>query len=61
VKDRVDREVKERYSRIAGEARMRMRKLEVKAGIEKDGKKALYDPVMHSKMPGIFGEDMTAV
>lgn len=61
VKERIDKEVRERYARIAGEARLRMRKLEVKAGIEKDGKKALYDPVMHSKMPGIIGDEMTAV
>ncbi len=57
----MDKEVRERYARIAGEARLRLRKLEVKAGIEKDGKKAMYDPVMGMKMPGALGEEMNAV
>jgi hypothetical protein len=61
VKEQVDKEVRERYSRIAGEARLRLRKLETRASIEKAGKKAMYDPMMHTKMPSVVGEEMNAV
>ena len=61
VKERIDKEVRERYAKIAGEVRMRLRKLEVRADIEKDGKKAMYDPVMGARMAGVGGQEMAAV
>ena len=62
VKERIDKEVRERYARIAGETRLRLRKLETRAGLLKDGKKVMYDPLMSVKMPvSGMGEEMSAV
>jgi len=59
VKARIDKEVRERYARIAGEVRVRIRRLEAKAGGE--GKMARYDPVVNTKMPALLGDEMHAV
>ena len=59
VKQRIDKEVKERYARIAGEVRVRIRRLETKAAGE--GKLTRYDPVMTTKMPALLGDEMTTV
>ena len=61
VKAQIDKEIRERFAKIAGEARLKIRKIEIQAGIEKNGKKAIYDPLMHTKMPGLLGNEMHQV
>jgi len=61
VKERIDKEVKERYAKIAGETRLRLRKLESKAAAGNSSTNKKYDPNVHMKMPALIGDEMNAV
>lgn len=54
MRSRIDSSITERFALIAGEVRIRLRKLESKGGLNK---KPLYDPLVDTKKPSI-GENM---
>ena len=49
MKQRIDSSITERFALIAGEVRLRLRKLESKGGMNKKSK--LYDPIVDVKKP----------
>lgn len=55
MRSRIDSSITERFALIAGEVRIRLRKLESKGGTL--NKKPLYDPLVDTKKPTI-GDNM---
>lgn len=49
MRQRIDSSITERFALIAGEVRLRLRKLESKGGMNKKSK--LYDPIVDVKKP----------
>ena len=58
MRQRIDSSITERFALIAGEVRLRLRKLESKAG---QGRKSKYDPILDHKMPQLLGNEMQTV
>lgn len=48
MRQRIDSSITERFALIAGEVRLRLRKLESKGGLKKS---KLYDPIVDVKKP----------
>jgi hypothetical protein len=55
MRSRIDSSITERFALIAGEVRIRLRKLESKGGVNK---KPFYDPLVDTKKPHTIGENM---
>lgn len=60
MRQRIDASITERFALIAGEVRLRLRKLESKAGgsLGKKGNNKLYDPMIDVKKPAQIGDNM---
>ena len=56
LRQRIDSSITERFALIAGEVRLRLRKLE-----SKGNKKTKYDPILDHKMPQLVGNEMQTV